>query len=121
MSTLFETSWPDAGRQEVPQRYRGVWARTLLDAPGQRDDTSFVRWLQTSVWHADLRVPQAARATDALQPFTESDPQRLLQLAVQQGFCGVTEVRPKGGKEVCTWHRRTDFQPSPPGRWLDGV
>ena len=112
MSATLASLWLDAGRPAVPQRYQGVWVRTLLDAPGQRDDRSFVRWLQASVWHADLRVPLEARATGALQPLTESDPQRLLQLAGQQGFCGVTEVRPQDGKEMCIWHRRTDFQPA---------
>ena len=112
MNATFATPWPDAGRPAVPQRYLGVWVRTLLEAPGLRDDTSFVRWLQTNVWHADLRVPRDALASAALQALTESDPQRLLQLASQQGFCGVTEVRPQDGKEVCIWHRRTDFQPA---------
>jgi hypothetical protein len=46
----------------VPERYHGVWARTLLETPEGRDTTTWVRWLQTGLWHGDLRVPlEAAR------------------------------------------------------------
>jgi len=85
----------------VPDCYRGVWARTLLETPQQRDESTFVRWLQTSSWHADLRIPVMAAGADAP-----------LRLASQQGFCGVTEVAQKASDEVCTWHRRLDFQPA---------
>ncbi len=82
----------------VPDRYRGVWSRTLLQTPGTRDERSFVRWLQTSYWHADLRIPPAARAVPSRPD-------------LQQGFCGLTTVEPQGGAEVCAWHRQLDFQP----------
>jgi hypothetical protein len=78
----------------VPERYHGVWARTLLETPAGRDTTTFVRWLQTEHWHADLRIPLAAD-----------------DLALQQGFCGITTVEQQAGREVCTWQRRLDFQP----------
>lgn len=84
----------------VPDHYRGVWARRLLETPQQRDEHTFVRWLQTSLWHADLRIPAKAPGTDAL-----------LLLASQQGFCGVTQVERQADGEVCTWQRRLDFQP----------
>ncbi|MBC7446253.1 MAG: hypothetical protein H7273_12420 [Polaromonas sp.] len=115
MSAAPPVDWPEAGWPAVPQRYRGVWVRTLLEAPGQRDDRSFVRWLQASVWHADLRVPPAARPSAASPPLVEASLERALRLAGQQGFCGVTEVRPQAGSEVCTWHRRSDFQPARDG------
>jgi len=84
----------------VPDRYRGVWARQLLETPHQRDESTFVRWLQTPLWHADLRVPSPTPAADAT-----------LALAHQQGFCGVTDVTQTPQGEVCTWQRRLDFQP----------
>ena len=87
----------------VPDRYRGVWVRTLLQTPTLRDDTTFVRWLQTSRWHADLRVPAGARP----QPLPAD-------LARQQGFSGVTTVESTTDAEVCAWHRRFDFQPPGP-------
>ncbi len=90
----------------VPDRYRGVWARTLLETPQTKDESTFVRWVQTSLWHADLRVPLGISSSSSA-----------LQLATQQGFCGVTEVNHSFKGEVCTWHRKTDFQP--PRRELD--
>lgn len=84
----------------VPDHYRGVWARRLLETPQQRDEHTFVRWLQTSLWHADLRIPVMAQGTDMQT-----------QLASQQGFCGVTQVERQADGEVCTWQRRLDFQP----------
>lgn len=85
----------------VPPAYRGVWQRTLLRTPGGDDTHTWVRWLQTSLWHADLRVPAAAR--DGTHT----------ALARQQGFSGVTTVQTLAGDELCTWQRRVDF--SPPG------
>lgn len=87
----------------VPDRYRGVWVRTLLQTPTLRDDTTFVRWLQTSSWHADLRVPATARPISAQDAWA--------QRASQTGFCGMTTVETQGNDEVCTWHRQFDFQP----------
>jgi hypothetical protein len=84
----------------VPDRYRGVWARRLLETPDRRDDSTFVRWLQTSAWHADLRVPDGSAEADAP-----------IALASQQGFCGVTEISSSPQGEICTWIRRYDFQP----------
>ena len=85
----------------VPARYHGVWARTLLETPDGRDTTTWVRWLQTSLWHGDLRVPaDVARDT----------PEGRAQV---QGFAGTTTItRPDPARpEVCTWRRYTDVQP----------
>lgn len=85
----------------VPDRYHGVWQRTLLETPEGRDTTSWVHWLQTGLWHGDLRVPaDADRSTSAGR-------------AQQQGFAGTTAItRPDPAlPEVCTWQRTIDFQP----------
>jgi hypothetical protein len=76
----------------VPQRYFGVWSRTLLETPEQRDTTTFVRWMQLGLWHVDLRIPVATGAP-------------------KQGFSGVTRVTQRAGGEVCTWLRLVDYQP----------
>ena len=89
----------------VPVAYRGVWQRTLLETPTQRDDSTFVRWLQTPRWHADLRVPASL----------PRDP------ALLQGFAGCTEVKTSGHGEVCHWHRELDLQPpgpNPDAGWM---
>jgi len=85
----------------VPRRYQGVWVRTLLETPEGRDSSTWVRWLQAGDWHGDLRVP------------SDIDRQSLPGLALQQGFGGLTTItRPDPTRpEVCTWHRRIDFQP----------
>jgi hypothetical protein len=112
MSAIHTGLSPDADGSAVPERYRGVWTRTLLETPGQRDERSFVRWLQTSVWHADLRIPLTARPGARQPPCAESDLQQTIRLASQQGFCGVTQVQQQAEGEVCTWHRLSDFQPA---------
>lgn len=88
----------------VPPAYHGVWARTLLETPEGRDTTTWVRWVQTSRWHGDLRVPPSA------------DRRNAEGLALQQGFGGVTEVARAAPlqPEVCTWHREIDLQPPRP-------
>lgn len=85
----------------VPARYHGVWVRTLLETPEGRDTTTWVRWLQTGLWHGDLRVPADAERDTAHG------------LARQQGFAGTTAItRPDPDRpEVCTWQRTIDFQP----------
>jgi hypothetical protein len=91
---------PTTGKA-IPERYRGVWVRTLLETPKGRDTTTRVHWLQTALWHADLRVPAG------VDPAT---PEGRAQL---QGFCGHTRITPgHGGQpDVCTWHRLWDIQP----------
>jgi hypothetical protein len=86
----------------VPDHYRGVWIRKILQTPKLRDATTFVCWLQTSAWHADLRIPESAR---------HGGVPTVQMLSSQQGFCGVTEVTHEAPGEVCTWNRRMDFQP----------
>lgn len=98
MNTWTDLPAPD---EPVPERYGGVWARTLLETPDGRDTTTRVHWLQTEGWHADLRVPSG------LDPTT---PEGRAQL---QGFCGITRITPgrDGQPDICTWHRRWDVQP----------
>ena len=95
--------WTDlpAPEEPVPAAYRGVWQRTLLETPEGRDTSTWVRWLQTGLWHGDLRVPP-----DAPRDTPEG-------LALQQGFGGTTAItRPDAAlPEVCTWQRTIDFQP----------
>ena len=87
--------------QPVPERYHGVWVRTLLETPEGRDTTTWVRWLQTSQWHADLRVPAGLQRS------------QVNETAKLQGFCGITQIKPVQGldQDICTWHRHYDFQP----------
>ena len=99
---------------DVPDRYRGVWQRTLLETPDVRDTTTWVHWLQTARWHADLRVPQAAEVNRQARPLAKLNAAQQHALALQQGFFGRTEVVPHAHGDICTWHRRLDLQPPGP-------
>lgn len=117
MSDTFADAWSGPAAPDslpVPARYRGVWMRTLLETPDLRDDTMFVRWLQLGRWHADLRIPAAARATGSALPLLECSQAQLALLATQQGFAGLTQVTRGEMGEVCTWHRVVDYQPPRP-------
>lgn len=85
----------------IPDRYHGVWQRTLLETPDGRDTTTWVRWLQTGLWHGDLRVP------------ADADRHTAAGRALQQGFGGTTLITQPDASapEVCTWQRTIDFQP----------
>ena len=107
---------------EVPERYRGVWRRTLLETPDIRDTTTWVHWLQTPRWHADLRVPAAAEVDRAAIALDTMSGEQHLALAYQQGFFGRTEVVQHLHGDVCTWHRRLDMQPpglTPDAGWME--
>lgn len=91
----------------VPDRYLGVWNRTLLETADGRDERSQVWWLQTPRWHADLRIPPERPDFSGVASLAECDNTQLAWLATQQGFCGLTQVT----GEYCTWHRQLDFQP----------
>lgn len=120
---------PLGDTRPVPDDLRGVWVRTLLQtdtlaehvgAPPS-DTTSWVRWLQTGRWHADLRVPRRALQGRTAVPLAAQSPAQLALLAEQQGFVGVTQVDTQPTGEVCTWLRAHDFQPpslQPDAGWL---
>jgi hypothetical protein len=91
----------------VPPEYIGVWKRTLLHTPKIEDTTSQVYWMQTHSWHADIRVPASRPSFAGKTWLDQLSRTELLELARQQGFCGVTEVE----GDICRWLRRHDFQP----------
>lgn len=101
------SSWPQTPVDvpgDVPERYFGVWSRTLLETPQGRDTQTLVRWMQLGQWHVDLRVPAEAEADAAT--------------ASLQGFSGITRITAvetaSGVQEMCTWQRLVDFQPPTP-------
>ncbi|MFT5533822.1 MAG: hypothetical protein ACI802_002057 [Candidatus Paceibacteria bacterium] len=101
----------------VPDRYRGVWQRTLLDAPGVHDTTTTVLWMQTGRWHADLRIAAGRPDFTGVGSLDVCDVEQLAWLASQQGFAGITEVDITSGQDICAWHRLVDIQP--PGLTAD--
>ncbi|MEB0135053.1 hypothetical protein QN362_06900 [Actimicrobium sp. CCC2.4] len=101
----------------VPERYRGVWQRSLLVAPGVHDTTTTVLWMQTGRWHADLRIAAGRPDFSGVVSLDDCSADQLAWLATQQGFAGITEVVTTSGDEVCAWHRLVDVQP--PGLTAD--
>jgi hypothetical protein len=96
----------------VPAALSGVWRREVLTAPGRRDETTRVFWLQTRSWYADIRV-KADRPRRPVRDFTDYDDAELVQLAGSQGFCGQLTA----SDDTCLWRRDLDYQP--PGDDLD--
>ena len=92
----------------VPKVYQGVWRRTLLEQDGEVDSSSFVLWLQTEQYHADLRIPASRPTFNAINRLEDCSLDQLAWLATQQGFSGITQV----DGNIATWLRDQDFQPS---------
>lgn len=116
-----------SAHRPVPDDVRGVWRRTLLQTdtdtgqPPLEDDSSWVRWMQTSLWHADLRVPPSAMQGREALPLSQLSAVQRAALAGQQGFAGITQVEDLPEGQVCHWLRRTDYQPPalhPDAGWI---
>jgi hypothetical protein len=104
----------EALQAPVPPHYRGVWRRTLLQTPDAIDTSTTVFWLQTSRWHADIRLPEGRPDFAGIRSIAECGPLHIDWLARQQGFAGITAVSADAaGTETCQWHRLVDFQPPP--------
>jgi len=104
-------SQPELQTDPVPERYRGVWRRSLLVTPDLRDTSTTVLWLQTERWHADIRLPAGRPDFSGVRQLADCSAQQLAWLQLQQGFAGVTEVDTSVTPEICRWHRVADFQP----------
>ncbi len=101
-----------ASAPPLPAALQGVWRRSLLDGPGIAPDTqSTVLWLQTGLWHADLRLPPMRPDFSSVESLSGCTPDQHLWLSGQQGFAGITTLRSDMETLVCQWHRRIDFQP----------
>uniref|UniRef100_E6PK33 Uncharacterized protein n=1 Tax=mine drainage metagenome TaxID=410659 RepID=E6PK33_9ZZZZ len=92
----------------VPPHYQGLWRRTLLTAPGLRDDTTLVLWLQTAQWHADLRIPADRPPCKGRTSLHDCSRDELLGLLRQEGFAGITQVQ----GDTCEWLRQLDYRPT---------
>jgi hypothetical protein len=96
--------------EPVPSDLMGLWRREVITAPGFRDDTTRVVWLQTPRWYADLRVRIDRPGPSGRRDFTAYDDADLIALARTQGFGG--ELTAADG--VCFWRRDMDCQPAGP-------
>ena len=90
----------------VPPHYLGLWRRTLLTAPGVRDNTTLVLWMQTAQWHTDLRIPADRPACQGRTSLHECSRDELFGLLRQEGFAGITHVQ----GNTCEWMRQLDYR-----------
>lgn len=96
----------------VPDRYRGLWTRTRYVEPAAgepivADTSTWVFWLQTALWHVDLRIPAAAPDFGGIKGLADCDRERLVWIAGLTAFAGRTIV----AGCFCTWHRLVDMAP----------
>lgn len=94
----------------VPATLTGLWRREVITAPGLRDETTQVVWLQTGRWYVDLRIEADRPGPAASDGFAAYDDAALLALARTQGFAGQFSV----SRETCLWRRDLDHQPPGP-------
>lgn len=91
----------------IPKNYIGVWERKKLrrgTAPW--DLTTRVYWLQTSSWHADIRVPADRPDFAGVDSLAACSDEQLKALLSQEAFCGTTIVQ----DDICRWVRQLDFR-----------
>lgn len=97
--------------EELPRCWQGLWHRTLLEKRGAgsltNDRPARVYWLQTPLWHADLRIPEERPDFTGASSLEECSDAQLSFIAGQEGFCGVTRVE----GQICTWSRLFDLNP----------
>ena len=95
----------------VPERYQGLWHRTLLERHGDGTLTNArpaqVYWLQTRVWHCDIRIPDERTELEHVSSLDECSDEQLQFIAGQEGFFGLTRV----DGSICTWLRLHDLNP----------
>ncbi|MEJ8476701.1 hypothetical protein [Roseibium algae] len=97
--------------KSVPSAYRGLWERTLLERYSKGTLTSDrpvrVFWMQTALWHADLRIPLDRPDFSGIQNIEDCSRDQLVFIAGQEAFFGITKV----DGVVCTWLRLMDLNP----------
>jgi hypothetical protein len=87
----------------------GLWRRDLITAPGFRDDTTRVRWLQALDWYIDMRVPAGRMAVDAAG-FSDCSDAALLDLARTTAGAGLFTA----ADGFCAWSRGIGHNPPGP-------
>ena len=107
----------------------GVWQRQLLETSTIKDESSTVFWMQSALYHIDIRIPSFLDQLSIVSALDDYSNDELLTLAEQQGFAGVTQVTVSQESlsknayskeaasndkplEVCQWLREIDYQPT---------
>jgi len=93
--------------ESIPQRYLGMWRRSLFQQANMLDTTTLVFWIQTEQHHVDIRIPASRPIFDSTNQLEDFSVEQLAFLATQQGFTGVTKVK----SNLAEWLREFDYQP----------
>lgn len=95
----------------VPDAYCGLWERTLLERYSEgtltSDRPAQVFWMQSPLWHADLRIPLDRPDFGGVDGLDDCSDEQLAFIAGQEAFFGITKV----DGLVCTWLRLFDLRP----------
>lgn len=95
----------------VPEAYCGLWERTLLERHSAgtltSDRPARVFWMQSPLWHADLRIPLDRPDFGGVDRLESCSDAVLRFIAGQEAFFGITRVE----GVVCTWLRLFDLRP----------
>lgn len=86
---------------------QGHWVRHWIKAPGFKDHTTRVHWMQVGLEYADVRVPLDRPAVPGCLADLSAD--ALLRLAAAEGFAGHVTL----GGTHCTWHREINWHGVP--------
>jgi len=94
----------------VAMAYQGVWARTLLETPGGRDTSTWVRWVQTARCHGAFGRSGESAAACAEGPLAPHNvfqtPERIVQTGVHDRHLAVWERLPASlGRRVALARR----------------
>ena len=84
---------------------QGHWQRLWLEAPGFKDKTTRVHWMQAGDIYADVRVPLERPDVSGLNSLADLPARDLHILAQAEGFAGHTKVE----NSVCTWERTINW------------
>jgi hypothetical protein len=116
----------------TPPELWGCWQRNWIEfADGTRDDTTFVAWLQTPSFMADIRIPASRGGVAKRGSFSECSMAELRALADSESSSGFTTCTPVVcgadgiGRATAEWHTRgygIAFQPVsafPEPGWLE--
>lgn len=88
---------------------QGHWVRHWIKAPGAKDHTTRVHWIQAGHAYADVRIPADRPDLSGASSLSDLSAQQLAALARAEGFAG--RITLDGA--VCTWARDINWHGTP--------
>lgn len=91
------------------ENIQGHWVRQWIKAPGFKDETTRVHWMQVGSVYADVRIPADRPDLTGYQTLSELPAAALLEYTVSEGFAGHVTLQ----DTHCTWHREVNWHGTP--------